>query len=93
MLLIAEFNDLDIKMCDIGDASLNADTKERLWFMAISEWVNWKGCQVVIIYALYGLKLRRAEWKKTFVDYIRHTLGFEPCFEADDNVYLKLEKD
>ena len=40
MLLIAEFNDLDIKMCGIVDASLNADTKEKLWCTAGSEWVN-----------------------------------------------------
>ena len=28
-----------------------------------------------------------------FADYIQHTLGFEPCFGADNNVYLKLEQD
>ena len=40
ILLIAELNDLDINMCDIENAYLNADNKERLWFTAGSEWVN-----------------------------------------------------
>ena len=40
MLLIAALNDLDIKMCDIGNAYLNAENKERLWFTAGSEWGN-----------------------------------------------------
>ena len=42
---------------------------------------------------MYGLKSSGAEWKKTFASYIRHTLGYEPCTGADDNVYLKPSKD
>ena len=38
MFLIAALNDLDIKMCDIGNAYLNAETRERLWFQAGQKW-------------------------------------------------------
>ena len=93
MFLIAALNDLDIKMCDIGNAYLNAETRERIWFTAGGEWGDRTGCPVIIVRALYGLKSSGAEWKKTFADYIKHTLGFEPCIGADDNVYLKPEKD
>ena len=31
MFLIAVLNDLDVKMCDIGNAYLNAETRERVW--------------------------------------------------------------
>ena len=93
MFLIAALNDLDIKMCDIGNAYLNAETRERLWFVAGNEWGDRAGYPVIIVRALYGLKSSGAEWKKTFADYIKHTLGFEPCIGADDNVYLKPEKD
>ena len=93
MFLIAALNDLDIQMCDIGNAYLNAETRERLWFVAGDEWGDRAGCPVIIVRALYGLKSSGAEWKKNFADYIRHTLGFEPCIGADDNVYLKPEKD
>ena len=92
MFLIAALNDLDIKMCDIGNAYLNAETRERLWFIAGKEWGSRAGCEVIIVRALYGLKSSGAEWKKTFASYIRNTLGYSPCIGADDNVYLRLEK-
>lgn len=93
MFLLAALNDLDIQMCDIGNAYLNAETRERLWFKAGPEWGSREGCPVIIVRALYGLKSSGAEWKKTFASYIRHTLGYEPCIGADDNVYLKPMKD
>ena len=42
ILLIVEFNNFDIKMCDIGNAYMNADTRDILWFTAGSEWKNKK---------------------------------------------------
>ena len=71
MFLIAALNDLDIEMCDIGNAYLNAETRERVWFTVGSEWSKSReGCQVIIVRALYGLKSSGAEWKKTFANYI-----------------------
>lgn len=93
MFLLAALNDLNVKMCDIGNAYLNAETRERVWFTAGSEWGSRKGAKVIIKRALYGLKSSGAEWKKVLADYIKHTLGFEPCYGADDNVYLRAEKD
>ena len=93
MFLVAALNDLDIQMCDIGSAYLNAETRERVWFKAGAEWGDVRaGSQVIIIRALYGLKSSGAEWKKTFSDYIKYTLGYEPCVGADDNIYLRAEK-
>ena len=40
--LIAALKKMDIKMRDIGNAYLNAETRERLCFIAGSEWVNQK---------------------------------------------------
>ena len=79
-------------MCDIGNAYLNAETRERLWFRAGPERESRDKSPVIIVRALYGLKSSGAEWKKTFASYIRHTLGYEPCVGADDNVYLKSMK-
>ena len=93
MFLVAALNDLNIEMCDIGNAYLNAETRERVWFRAGSEWGSSRaGCQVMIVRALYGLKTSGAEWKKTFAEYIKHTLGYDPCIGADDNIYLRAEK-
>jgi len=93
MFLVAALNELDVRMCDIGNAYLQAETRERLWFEAGAEWGSKQGCPVIIVRALYGLKSSGAEWKKTFASYIKHTLGYEPCVGADDNVYLKPMKD
>ena len=38
MFLVATLNNLDIKMCDIGDAYLNAETRERICLTAGQEW-------------------------------------------------------
>ncbi len=93
MFLIAALNDLDIKMCDIGNSYLNAETRERVYFIAGPEWGSRAGMPVTIVRALYGLKSSGAEWKKSFASYIKHTLGYEPCVGSDDNVYLKAMKD
>ena len=50
MFLVATLNDLNIKMCDIGNVYLNAETRERVWFRAGSEWGSSRaGCQVMIV--------------------------------------------
>ena len=38
MVLIAAIIGLDMKMCNIGNIYLNADTRERVWFIAGDEW-------------------------------------------------------
>ena len=93
MLLIAALNDSDIEMCDIANAYLNVETRERVWLTAGSEWGESKeGCRVIIIRALYGLISSEAEWKKTFADYIQNTLGFEPCIGANGKCILASEE-
>lgn len=93
MLLVAALNDLEMKMCDIGNAYLQAETREKLWFKAGAEWGDRKDCIVIVTRALYGLKSSGAEWKKTFASYIKHTLGFDACIGCDDDVYMKLQTD
>ena len=47
---------------------------------------------MIIVRACYGLKSSGAEWKKNSADCTRYELGFDPCYGADDNVYIKAEK-
>ena len=63
MFLVAALNDLDVKMCDIGNVYLNDETRERLCFTAGREWVIRAGYEVIIVRALYGLKTSGAKWK------------------------------
>ena len=93
MFLAAALNDLENKMCDIGNAYLNAETREHLWFTSGQEWGSRAGYEVIILRALYGLKTSGDKWKKTFSNNIKNTLGYSACIRADDNVYLHKEKD
>ena len=88
MFLVAALNNIEVKMCDIGNVYLNVETRERLWFTAGQEWGSRAGYEVIIVRALYGLKTSGAKWKKTFSSYIKNTLGYSACNGADDNVYL-----
>ncbi|GFH56615.1 pol protein [Chaetoceros tenuissimus] len=72
MFLIAALNDLDIKMCDIGNTYLNAETRDHVYFISGPEWGSRAGLPLTIVRALYGLKSSRAGWKKSFASYIRH---------------------
>ncbi len=54
--MIAALNDLDILAADIGNAYINADAREQVYFIAGDEFgTNRKGKRVIIIKALYGL--------------------------------------
>ena len=54
--LIAFLNDLDILAGDVQNAYWNAPTKEKVHFIAGSEWKADEGKIVVIVRTMYGLK-------------------------------------
>jgi hypothetical protein len=65
--LIAALNDLDILSADIGNAYLNAPTKEKVHTTCGIEFgANEQGCTAVLICALYGLKSSGAAWRAMF---------------------------
>ena len=68
MFLAAALNDIDIKMCDIGNAYLNAETRERLCFTAGQEWGSRAGYEVIIVRALYGFKKK---WRRMEEDVLK----------------------
>ncbi len=65
--LIAALNDLEVSSCDIANAYLNAECREKIWFEAGPELGADEGCLMRITRALYGLKVRilpllQCEW-------------------------------
>ncbi|MGH3054233.1 MAG: reverse transcriptase domain-containing protein, partial [Gaiellaceae bacterium] len=60
-LLIAALNDLDVLAADIGNAYLNAKTREKVYTTAGKEFGSKQGQPVLIVRALYGLKTSGAE--------------------------------
>ena len=87
-LTVAALNDLSISACDIGNAYLNAETQEKVYFIAGSEWRDKQGRNVIIVRALYGLKSSALQWQRHLADNLRYDLGYVPS-QADDNVWMK----
>ena len=86
-LMIASLNDLKIAACDIGNAYLNAECREKLWTIAGSEFGSEKGSVMLIVKALYGLKSSGAAWRAKLADTMR-SMDYTPT-QADPDVWIK----
>ncbi len=88
--LIAALNDLDILATDIGNAYINANVREKVYFIAGDEFgASKKGKRVVIIKALHGLKTSGAAWRAHFTETL-HGMGYTSSL-ADPDVWFKAE--
>jgi hypothetical protein len=85
--MIAALNDLDILAVDIGNAYLNAETREKVFAIAGPEFGSRKGYIVIIGRALYGLKSSGAAWWAHLAETL-HTLGYTPSL-ANPDVWLR----
>eukprot|EP00957_Ditylum_brightwellii_P071882 5463513-Ditylum_brightwellii.AAC.1 len=73
---------------DIGNAYLNAQCREKVYFTAGMEFGAKKGQCVVVIRAMYGLKTSGAAWR-AFLAQTMYALGFKSC-KADPDLWMKL---
>jgi hypothetical protein len=62
-LMYAALNDLEILSCDVTNAYLNADCREKIWVQAGPEFGEDEGLVMIIRKALYGLKSSGASWR------------------------------
>ena len=85
--LIAALNDIELLSADIGNAYLNAYTKERVHTTCGMEFgQDLVGCIAIIRHALYGLKSSRAAWHSLFTETL-YDLGFKSSL-TDPDVWL-----
>jgi len=87
---IAALNNLEVVAGGIGNAYLNADTKEKVCFVAGPEWGARQGRRVVIVRAIYGLKSSGAAWRDHLADTVRNKLKFKPSY-VDQDVWYRAE--
>jgi hypothetical protein len=86
--LLAAHNDLDILAADVGNAYLNAHTREKIYTTAGPEFdVEIQGQYVVIVRALFGLKSSGAAWRAHLANTL-HSMGFTSSL-ADPDVWFK----
>jgi hypothetical protein len=91
MLFLAELNKLDVWATDIGNAYLEAETKEKLYIVAGREFGDKHGHILIIKKALYGLRSSGKRWHERFSDCLRNE-GFQP-FKAEPDIWIRSSSD
>ena len=89
--VIAHHHGLKTLCGDVGNAFINAYTKEKVWARAGPEFGSRAGSIVLIKKALYGLTTSAERWRACFADFIRK-LGFVPS-RYDRDVWLQQRPD
>ncbi len=87
MLFLAELNGYETWSTDIGNAYLEAFTKEKLYVVAGPEFGDREGHILVIVKALYGLRSSGKRWAERMADCL-HTMGFRPC-KAEPSIWMR----
>ena len=77
VIFLAKLNNLEVCRADIGNAYLEAKTKEKLYVVADPEFEELKGHILVIYKAIYGLKSSGLRWSQRIHD-IMLDMGFSP---------------
>ena len=89
VIFLSELNELELCSGDIGNAYLEAYTKEKVCFIGGKEFAPYghEGHLLIIVKALYGLKTSGARFHEKFGEPIRD-MGFHPS-KADSDVWMK----
>ena len=83
MIFLAELNNIDLWTTDIGNAYLEALTKEKVYIVAGSEFGEYEGQILIIHKALYGLRSSGLRWWERLAACLRK-MGFSPCKGIND---------
>ena len=76
-ILIATLNGLDINACDIQNAYLIGDCREKIYTITGSEFGSGRGLIMIVRKALYGLKSSGVAFRALLTE-ILYNLGFSP---------------
>ena len=85
--VLAALNDLDIRACDIQNAYLTADCREKIYTIAGPEFGSERGKIMVVKKALYGLKSSGAAFRALLAKRL-YEIGFLPS-KADPDVWMR----
>jgi hypothetical protein len=89
-LLVASLNDLQLLSCDIQNAYLTADCREKIYITAGPEFGSDAGSIMVIKKALYGLKSSGAAFRAHLAETL-YDLDYQPT-KGDPDVWIRPAK-
>ena len=87
LVFLAELNGLETWATDIGNAYLEAKTKEKIYIKAGPEFGELEGHTLVIFKSLYGLRSSGLRWHERFADCLRE-MGFTAC-KAEPDIWMR----
>ena len=90
-MFLAELNNLELWGADVGNAYLQALTREKLYIVGGPEFEELQGHVLVMYKALYGTRSGGACWHDKFFGILHH-MGFKPS-RADPDIWMKSSKD
>ena len=86
-LFLGELNGLELCAADVGNAYLEALTKEKLYIIAGPEFGELEGYILIVHKALYGLRTSGARWAEKLADSLR-AMNFFPSY-ADPAIWMQ----
>ena len=89
-LTIAGLNGMKVMACDIQNAYLTADCREKIWTVAGPEFGSEAGTIFLVKKALYGLKSAGAAFRSLLADTLMD-MGYKPT-KADPDVSSSLPR-
>jgi Reverse transcriptase (RNA-dependent DNA polymerase) len=87
VVIFAELNGLKLLEVDVGNAYLEAKTKEKIHIVAGPEFGSLDGHILIIDKASYGLRLSGLCWHQRFAGVLR-SMGFNPS-KADADIWMR----
>jgi Reverse transcriptase (RNA-dependent DNA polymerase) len=75
LFLLAKLNQLELREADVGNAYLDASTKEKVYIIGGPEFGDLAGHTLLIYKVLYGLRSSGLCWNQSFADVLQ-TMGF-----------------
>jgi Reverse transcriptase (RNA-dependent DNA polymerase) len=87
VVFLAEINGLELWGADVGNAYLEAKTKEKVYIVAGPDFGPMEGHTLFIDKALYGLRSSGLCWHQRFADVLRD-IGFTPS-KAEANIWMR----
>ena len=86
-LLIASLNALQLLACDVQNAYLTADCREKIYITTGPEFGSEEGMPMVIRKALYGLKSSGVAFRAHLAETL-YDVGYTPS-KADPDIWLR----
>ncbi|GAX11913.1 hypothetical protein FisN_UnNu034 [Fistulifera solaris] len=87
VVFVAELNEQELYATDVGNAYLEAKTREKVYIVAGPEFGALKDHILVIVKALYGLRSSNYRWAERLADVLRE-LGFFPS-KSEPDVWMR----